>query len=211
MFFLRLLNDGGPVMWVILFFGILALLIFLGKTFQFHREEINVRELVQGLVNVLKRNGYVEALTLCDSTPGPAARMLAAAILARERGDEDIRGAIDDACLEEIPRLERLLPVLGTIGYVSPLLGLLGTVFGMMQMFQTLHSTQTAFLSAPQLSGSVNLALTTTAAGLIVAIPCCIGYNYLVSRVNTISLGMEKASAELLAFFERQKRQAGNE
>ncbi len=207
MLLMRMLNDGGPVMWTILALAVVALLIFLGKTFQFHREEINVRELVQGLVNVLKRNGYVEALTLCDSTPGPAARMLAAGILACERGDEDVRSALDDACLEEIPRLERLLTVLGTIGYIAPLLGLLGTVLGMMQTFQTLHDTQTVFLSAPQLSRSVNMALLTTAAGLVVAIPCYAAYNYLVYRVNSITLDMEKAASELLSFFERRKRQ----
>lgn len=206
MLFWQMIKDGGPVMWVILGLAAVALLIFLQKTFQFHRDEINVRELVKGLVNVLKRNGYVEALTLCDSTPGPAARVLGAAILARERGDEDLRAAIDDACLEEIPRLERLLPVLSTVGFIAPLLGLLGTVIGMMQTFQILHQTQTAYLSASQLSGSVNLALLTTAAGLVVAIPCYAAYNYLLSRMNAILLDMEKASSEILTFFERSRR-----
>ena len=91
MLYLKLMNDGGPVMWVILAGSLIALYVFLVKVFQFHREEINVRELLKGLFNVLKRDGFVEAITLCDNTPGPTARLLAAAILAFERGDEDIR------------------------------------------------------------------------------------------------------------------------
>ena len=71
MLFLKLMNEGGPLMWIILAGALLGLFFFLEKTFQFHREEINVRELLHGLTNVLERDGIVEALTLCDNTPGP--------------------------------------------------------------------------------------------------------------------------------------------
>lgn len=207
MLFYNLVMDGGPVMWLIAVFSLIAVFVFLTKTFQFHREEINVHELVKGLINVLKRDGYVEAISLCDTTPGPAARVLGAAILAWERGDEDIRQAVDDACLEELPKLERHIGALGTIGFTSPLLGLLGTVLGMMQTFQTIHDTSSVYLSAAQLSGSINMALITTAAGLAVAIPCYVAYNYLVSRVNSITLDMERATSEVISFFERRRRQ----
>ena len=120
---LKLMEDGGPIMWVILFCSVVALFIFLKKVFQFHREEINIGEVLRGLFNVLRRDGFVEALTLCDHTPGPAARLLAAAIRAYERGDEDIRKAVDDAALEEIPKLERHINLLGTLGFVLPLIG----------------------------------------------------------------------------------------
>lgn len=206
MLFFQMLSDGGPVMFLILFCSVIGLFVFLMKTFQFHREEINVGELIRGLVNVLKRDGFVEAISLCDNTPGPVARVVGAAILACERGDEDLRKAVDDACLEELPKLERHLTTLSTIGYISPLLGLFGTVLGMMQAFQTIHDTQSVYLSAAQLSGSVNMALITTAGGLAVAIPCYVGYNYLVSRVNAITLDMEKAASEILSFFERRRR-----
>ena len=107
MLFMKLMKDGGPVMWVILVLDIIALAVILQKTFQFHREEINIRELLRGLFNVLKRDGFVEAISLCDNTPGPVARMLSAAIAAKQQGNEDIRSAIDDAAFTEIPRLER--------------------------------------------------------------------------------------------------------
>ena len=203
MLYTQLIDDGGPIMWVILAGSLMAVFVFLKKVFQFHREEINVRELLRGLFNVLKRDGFVEAITLCDNTPGPAARLLGAAILAYERGDEDIRQAIDDAALEEMPKLERHINLLGTIGFVMPLIGFLGTVLGMMRAFQVAANAEA--LSAERISEAVNMALITTASALVVAIPCYIAYNYLVARVNSITLDMEKASLEIMNFFERRE------
>ena len=205
--FLELMRDGGPIMWVILFCSVVALFIFLKKVFQFHREEINVGELLRGLFNVLRRDGFVEALTLCDHTPGPAARLLAAAIRAYERGDDDIRKAVDDAALEEIPKLERHINLLATLGFVLPLIGFLGTVLGMMKVFQVAQTNE-AF-SATDIAGAVNMALISTAAALAVAIPCYLAYNYLIARVNLITLDMEKASLEMLGFIERRRREGG--
>ena len=207
--FLELMRDGGPIMWVILFCSVVALFIFLKKVFQFHREEINVGELLRGLFNVLRRDGFVEALTLCDHTPGPAARLLAAAIRAYERGDDDIRKAVDDAALEEIPKLERHINLLSTLGFVLPLIGFLGTVLGMMKVFQVAQTNE-AF-SATDIAGAVNMALISTAAALAVAIPCYLAYNYLIARVNLITLDMEKASLEIIAFFERRRAETGGE
>lgn len=202
--FLQLMRSGGPVMWVILGCSVLALVVFLEKVFQFHRDEINVRELLRGLTNVLKRDGMVEALTLCDSTPGPAARLLGAAILAHQRGDRDIRQAIDDAALDELPKLERRVNLLGTLGFILPLLGFLGTVLGMLKVFET------EFVTVETISGPVMSALVTTAAGLTAAIPCYLGHNYLVTRVNAITLDMEKAALEITAFFDRHGKDIVN-
>ena len=204
---LKLMEDGGPIMWVILFCSLVALFIFLKKVFQFHREEINVGEVLRGLFNVLRRDGFVEALTLCDHTPGPAARLLAAAIRAYERGDSDIRKAVDDAALEEIPKLERHINLLGTLGFVLPLIGFLGTVLGMMRVFEAAQGSE--MFSASDIAGAVNMALLTTAAALAVAIPCYLAYNYLVARVDSITLDMEKASLEMLGFMERRRRESG--
>ena len=205
MLVLRLIHEGGPVMWIILICSLLSLFVFLEKTLQFHREEINVRELLRGLFNVLKRDGLVEALTLCDSTPGPAAKLLGAAILAYQRGDEDIRFAIDEAALEEIPKLERHLNFLSTMGFILPLIGFFGTVLGMIKAFEAVRISE--YLSSSAVAGAVTMALITTAAGLAVAIPCYIGYNYLLGRVNSITLDMEKAAMEITSFFERRRKE----
>ena len=130
MIYLDLLRDGGPIMWLILFCSVVAAFIFIEKWFQFHRAQVNVGELVNGLINVLRRDGMVEAITLCDNTPGPVARILTAAIQAYQNED-DIKQAIDDAALVEVPRLEGRLNILATIAYITPMLGLLGTIIGL--------------------------------------------------------------------------------
>lgn len=202
MLYYNLIQDGGPVMWVIVAAALIMMLVFLMKVLQFHREEINVRELLRGLYNVLKRDGFVEAITLCDNTPGPAAKVVGAAILAYERGDEDIRQSVDEAALEEIVKLERNVNILGTLSFVMPMLGFLGTVLGMMKMFQITQTNE--YLSSASISASVGMALITTATALSVAIPGYIAYNYLLSRINVITLDMEKAALEIIAFFERR-------
>jgi len=203
MFFLQLMRDGGPIMWVIGGCAVLTLFIFLIKVFQFHRDEISVRELMRGLFNVLKRNGVVEALTLCDNTPGPVARLLSAGILAHQRGDKNIRNAIDDAAMDELPKLERLIPLIGTLSYVFMLFGLLGTVLGMLEAFEAIRASE--YFSAGDIGAPLAKALLTTAAGLTAAIPCHLGYTYLMVRVKTLTLDMEKAALELTAFYDEQQ------
>ena len=207
MIFVDMIKYGGPVLWVIMVCAVLVLAVFLTKVFQFHRDEINVRELLRGLINVLQRDGLVEALTLCDSTPGPAARLLSAAILAYQRGDSDaeIRQAVDEAALDELPKLERGVGAIGSIGFVLPLLGFLGTVLGMLDAFKTIQGTDNVSTAAVKAIP----ALLTTAAALVAAIPCYLGHNYLVSRINAITLDMEKAALEITSFFSA-KRSRGN-
>ncbi len=207
MIYLDLLKDGGPIMWLILCCSVIAAFIFIEKWFQFHRAQVNVGELVNGLINVLRRDGMVEAITLCDNTPGPVARILTAAIQAYQN-DDDIKQAIDDASLVEVPRLEGRLNILATIAYITPMLGLLGTVVGMVGAFQAIQDKQGLYLAATDLSGGIRMALTTTAAGLCVAIPCHVAYNYLVSRVESFCLEMEKSSSEIMYFFRHHKAES---
>ncbi len=210
MLFFELMRDGGPVMWLILLSSLIAVYVFLEKWFQFHRDQIKVDELMKGLTNVLRRDGFIEAISLCDHTPGPTARVLTAMILACERGDRELDVAAEEAALTEVPKLERNLPVLGTIGYVAPLLGLFGTVLAMIRLFQTVAATESTHLTSTVLSGSLNMALLTTAAGLAVAIPCYVAYNYLVSRVDAMTLDMEKAAREMKKFFEQHATGSDN-
>ncbi len=86
--------------------------------------------------NVLKRDNVVEALAICDATPGPVPRLVKVAILNRERGRAAVREALEDAGSWEVPRLEQKLNLLATIAQIAPLLGLLGTVFGFMSVFR---------------------------------------------------------------------------
>ncbi len=202
--FKEILVEGGPVMWLILACSVIAMFIFLEKLFYLHRVQVNVGDLVRGLVNVLKRGNVVEAVSLCDDTPGPAAHVLRSAILSYEQGEEDVGRAIEDAALDEIPRLESRMNILATIAYIAPLLGLLGTVLGMIDVFSQIKEVG-AFVNSKNLASGISKALYTTGGGLCVAIPCYIAYNYLVSRIEAITLDMEKAASEIVYFFKHNK------
>lgn len=192
-----LLAYGGPVIWLILLAAAVALAVFVERALHCHRSQINSAEFLNGVRNVLKRDNIVEALAICDATPGPVPRLVKTAILNRERGREAVREALEDAGAWEVPRLEDKLNLLATIAQIAPLMGLLGTVLGFMTVFR---AVQDAGLNAhvELLARGIWQALICTAAGLAVSIPSYAGYNYLVGRVNTIVLDMEQISSEIL-------------
>ncbi len=191
------LRDGGPMIWIILAASAVAVVVFVERVLHFHRAQINSMEFLNGVRIVLKRDNVVEALSICDATPGPVARLVKVALLNRERGRDGVREALEEAGLIEVPPLEDKLNLLATIAQLAPLMGLLGTVLGFIKMFSHLQAQGTQ-AHMESLAGGVWQALICTAAGLAVAIPCYAGYNYLVSRVNAIVLDMEKAATEII-------------
>ena len=190
-----LLTNGGPVIWLILLAAAVALATFIERVLYCHQSQINSAEFLNGVRTVLKRDNVVEAIAICDATPGPVARIVKTAILNRDHGRERVREALEEAGLAEVPRLEEKLNLLATIAQLSPLLGLLGTVLGFIHIFQGMEDKG---LNAGVLSKGVWEALICTAAGLAVSIPAYAGYNYLVSRVNDIVLDMERAATEIV-------------
>jgi biopolymer transport protein ExbB len=195
------MSQGGLLMWLIAFLGLIALVTFLEKFFHFHRAQINAGDFVSGIRNALQRGNVIEAIALCDETPGPVAQVVKAGISNCDRSREDIREAIENSARTEIARLERRLVVIATVAQIAPLIGFLGTVLGMIQMFKVIQEAQ---LPSPgQLAGGVWQALYTTAGGLVIAVPAYIAYNYLVSRVQNLVLDMERAGNEIINFLTR--------
>jgi biopolymer transport protein ExbB len=192
-----LLSKGGLPLWLLLLVSAVGVAVFIERFLHYHRAQINSTEFLNGVRTVLKRNNVVEALSICDATPGPVARLVKTAILNRDHGRERVREALEEAGAAEVPRLEEKLNLLATIAQLAPLFGLLGTVLGFIQIFSQVEQ---AGLTAnfKQLSEGVWQALVCTAAGLAVAIPTHAGYNYLVSRVNSIVLDMERAATEIV-------------
>src|ERR1700730_10873204 len=172
-----LLHSGGPVIWLILIAAAIAIVVFVERALHCHRSQINSVEFLNGVRNVLKRDNVVEAISICDATPGPVARLVKTAILNRDRGRERVREAIEEAGLTEVPLLEEKLNLLATIAQIAPLLGLLGTIIGFITVFR---AVQSAGLNAhvADLSSGIWKALICTAAGLAVSIPSYAGYNY---------------------------------
>jgi biopolymer transport protein ExbB len=196
-----LLANGGPVIWLILIAAATAAVVFVERALFCHRSQINSAEFLNGVRTVVKRGNVVEAISICDATPGPVARLVKAAILHREQGRDRVREVVEEAGLTEVPRLEEKLNLLATIAQISPLLGLFGTIVGFINIFMTLqHAGAYVAMSGDQFSLAKGIweALICSAAGIAVAIPAHAGYNYLVSRVNKIVLDMERAAVEIV-------------
>src|SRR5438067_6055952 len=134
-----LLSNGGPMAWLLLMMSAVVIVVFVERLLHYHRAQINSMEFLSGVRNVLKRENAVEALSSCDATPGPVARLVKTAILNRDRGRERVRDALEEAGLLEVPRLADKLNLLATIAQNAPLMGLLGTVMGFMRMFLQLQ------------------------------------------------------------------------
>src|ERR1043165_7028454 len=192
-----LLEHGGLMAWLLLFMSAGVIVVFVERVLHYHRAQMHSAEFLNGGRNVLKRDNVVEALSICEATPGPVARLVKTAVLNRDRGREGVRDALEEAGLTEGPPLEERLNLLATIAQIAPLMGLLGTVMGFMSMFNELQQSG-AFATPDRLAGGIWGALISMAAGLAVAIPTYAGYNYLVSRVNSILLHMEQAPTEIL-------------
>lgn len=193
----KLLTLGGPMAWILVLASAVALTVFFERLLYYHRAQINSFEFLNGIRNVLRRDNPVEGLSICDATPGPVARLVKAALLNRDRGREGVREALEEAGMQEVPKLEEKLNVIATIAQIAPLMGLLGTALGFIEVFEVMER-EGQFAHASLMAGGVWKALIATALGLAVAIPCFIGYNYLVSRVNQIVLDMERASNEIV-------------
>lgn len=193
----RIIEMGGPMMYPILLCSILFVAILIERLYHYHRAEIDTNQFVAGIRNVLKKKKIAEAISICDDTPGPVAHIVKAGILKHDRAKEEIKETIGDAALHEVPRLEKNLNILATVAHISPLLGLLGTVLGMIGAFQEIQR-ESGRVNAGDLAGGIWEALVTTAAGLCVAIPAYVAYNYLVSRVSSLVLDMERSATEVV-------------
>ncbi len=191
------IQKGGLLMWPILVCSIIAIAVFAERLFYFHRSTIHVGEFLQGLSNLVSRRNFAEALHESAGTPGPVARVIHAAIIRHDSPRAELREIVQEAGQLEVPKLERFLGVLATIAFLTPLLGLLGTVAGMIDAFGTIASNG-GYATVTELSAGVYKSLLSTAGGLVVATPTFVAYSYLSSRVNTIMHEMERAGIEIV-------------
>ncbi len=194
-----LIEHGGPVMWLLLVASAGAICLFVERFLHYHRAQIDSVEFTSGIRNVLGQENVVEALSICESTPGPVPQLVKAAILSREAGRAGIRDSLEDSGRTEVARLEEKLNLLGTIAQVAPLLGLFGTTLGLIDIFGLISADGAVYPEIARLAEGVWQALICTGTGLAVAIFSYVAHNYLVGRVRSIVLDMEKASTEILS------------
>lgn len=195
-----IIQKGGPMMYLIILSSILAFGVVMERVYNLNKARIDANRFMDRITDVLKRNKIIEAIEMCNTTPGPIAHIIKAGILKHDRSRVEIKEAIEEAAQLEIPRLERHLPILATLAHITPLLGLLGTVTGMIRSFQVIQTK--ALSMAPvnpgDLAGGIWESLLATVAGISVAIPTYVIYNYLVSQVDSIVYDMERSSTDLV-------------
>jgi biopolymer transport protein ExbB len=199
----ELIARGGVLMWPILLCSIIVLTIIIERFLALRRADVDAREFMDTMRQVLRQDRVQEALEQCDESQAPIARIMKAGILKHNRPKDDIREAIEDAARFEVPRLERYLSGLATCATVAPMLGLLGTVQGMIKCFAQIQNKR-GQVSPADLAEGIGNALVATAAGLVVAIPALIVYNYFVTRVQGMVTEMEAGSSELMDLLTRR-------
>ena len=194
------LTLGGPVLWIILAFGVLALGVFLERSLQLHRDRVDATDFLQGIFKSLRRGNAAEAAAICDETPGPVARLASLAIRRKDSPRDRLERELADAGAAEIARMERRLSLLPLVAQIAPLLGLLGTVLGILRALLFIRG-QIPLMQTADVADGLILGAVTTAAGLIVAIPAHVGFNVLAVKIERLVLDMRDASSELLEFF----------
>ena len=192
----EILNQGGPLVFLLLGCSLLAVGIFLERFFLFHRANLDVQDLLQGLGNLIHKKNYAEALHVCAGTPGPVARVVHAAIVQHEAPREELKQIVHEAGQLEVPKLERYLSAILAIAYIAPLIGLLGTVLGLIDTFVPV--TTSGWASTTDLAKGIYKSLVTSAVGLAVAIPSYILYSYLAAALHSLMHDMERGGIEIV-------------
>jgi biopolymer transport protein ExbB len=200
---LTLFAKGGPMMWVLLALGILALLLVFERLLFLHRGQIRATTFLDGIKNSLAKRRLVEALTLCEETPGPVAAVVKAALLHVDANADTMRFHVQEAAIVELPALERRLGSIATIAQVAPLVGLLGTVLGMATTFLAFERD---YMSASALATGMWQALLCTAGSLILAIPAHVAHHFLSGRVRSIVRDIEWSGNEMMRYLQNDYR-----
>ena len=202
-----MIREGGPLMYLIILCSIVAFAVIVERIVTLNRAKIDVSAFMEKIFDAIRRNRIMAAIEICDRTSSPVASMIKAGLLKQSASRQEIKEAMEEAALIEVPKLEKNLNILATLAHVTPLIGLLGTVTGMIQAFQVIQEKAGALspVSPGDLAGGIWEALTTTVGGLSVAIPTLVAYNFLVTKVDGFVINMERASTELVQVVKGEK------
>lgn len=200
-----LFAHGGPVMWLVAVLGVVTVVVFAERALYLHRGQIRSNEFLNGIKNLVRKGRLMEALTLCEETPGPVAAVVKASLRHAQDDEQGMKFAVQEAALAEIPALERRIGALAAIAQIAPLLGLLGTLLGMIRTFW-LFQQGGNYATPAALAGGMWEALLTAAAGLAVAIPAHIARHFLNGRVRALVHDMEWVGNETMRFLLREGR-----
>lgn len=196
---LNLFQLGGPLMWPLLGLAILGFIYFVERTLFLHKGQIRAGVFVSGIKNLLLKRRLLEALTVCEETPGPVAVVVKAILLHYNCSENEMRICIQNAALVEIPILERRIGTIGVVAKISPLLGLLGTVLGVLQGFFVMQE-KGPYADITLFSGYIAQALISTATGIAIAIVAYLAHHFLQGRVRALVHDIEWVGNDMIQF-----------
>jgi biopolymer transport protein ExbB len=205
----EIVRAGGPFMWPIVLCSVGAAAIILERLWTLQEQRVLPRDLVRRVRQLVEADQVTDKVIAALEQNSPLGRVLAAGLASRPRGREIMMERLEDAGRHVVHDLERFLNTLGTIASTSPLLGLLGTVTGIIKSFNALQAGAAG--DPRMLSGGIAEALIATAAGLCVAIPALIAYRYLRGRVESFVVEMEKDAIRLADVVEGAGRERTNQ
>ncbi|MGL1894537.1 MAG: MotA/TolQ/ExbB proton channel family protein [Spirochaetaceae bacterium] len=192
-----ILINGGPILWIIMVLFFLAAIIIVERILYFKKIRVDEEKLFTRVRAAIEKKHFDEALSICDTNESPLSSLMKSGINHRHFPKYVQKEILQEKANQEVPALEKHLSALGTISHISPLLGLLGTVTGNISSFGLLGGSVS--VSDPGLLATgISEALITTAAGLIVAIPAVIFFNFLVSKVDLILIRMENQVNDMI-------------
>ena len=201
-----LFSKGGPMMWVLLALALLLLVLCIERTLYLHRGQIRAKAFVDGIKNILAKRRLVEALTVCEETPGPVAAVVKAALLHADDNADAMRFHVQEAAVIELPAIERRLGSVAAVAQVAPLVGLLGTVLGMITTFLAFERD---YMTASALTHGMWQALLSVAGSLMLAIPAHLAHHFLSGRVRAIVRDVEWSANEIMKFLLTEYRNGG--
>ena len=184
--------GGGFMMWPLLLCLVVGFAVIIWKLIDITAKGARTRRTLRTVDGLVAEGRIAEALQEAESSNTPAGRILAEGLRRHEEGTERVVKAIENAGMIEMAKLERGLVVLATVSTVGPLLGFLGTVIGMIQAFQAIELA--GEVEATTVAGGIKVALITTAAGLVIAIPVSIAHNYFVAKIDRMVIDMEESA-----------------
>jgi len=205
----EIVQAGGPLMWPIILCSIVAAAIVLERLWTLQDRRVLPADLTQKVWKLVEANQVNDKVVAALEQNSPLGRLLAAGLMNRHRPREVLMERLEDTGRHVVHDLERYLNTLGTIAGVSPLLGLLGTVTGIIKAFDAINAGGGG--DPRMLSGGIAEALVATAAGLCVAIPSLIAYRYLRGRVDGLVVEMEKNALRLVDAVEDAARREREE
>lgn len=188
--------DTGWMRWPLALCGVIGLVVCVAKFYSLNSKSAKTKKILKTVDELLAQRRVNEALDLTRESDAPAARILFAGLERHNEGTERVSKAIENQGLIEMSKLERGLIVLATVINVAPLLGFLGTVFGMILAFQAIEAA--GEVEATLVAGGIKVALLTTAFGLLIAIPVSVMHNYFISKIDTLVIDMEESAQKMV-------------